>query len=124
MINPEDYQKINPESKGKYVSEREISFVQSCFNQEQRDKENKCLKSIESNNPDDINQKRKAIIDILSYFDTDDSGIINVSELRNILEILGIENDSGSHVDLLISRAEIEGNGYINYKDFAYNIIK
>ena len=122
MINPEDYPKINPESVGKYVSERDISFAQSCFNKEQKDKEDTYIKNISENNPDLINQKRKTIIEILSYFDTDNSGIINVSELRKVLEILNI-NDK-SHVDTLISRAEFEGNGYINYRDFAYTIIK
>jgi len=122
MINPEDYPKINPESVGKYVSERDISFAQSCFNKEQKDKEDRYIKNISENNPDLINQKRKTIIEILSYFDTDNSGIINVSELRKVLEILKI-NDK-SHVDTLISRAEFEGNGYINYRDFAYTIIK
>ena len=122
MINPEDYPKIIPESKGKYVSERDISFAQSCFNKEQKDKEDRCIKNISENDPNSINEKRKTIIEILSYFDTDNSGIINVPELRKVLEILGINEKS--HVDTLINRAEFEGNGYINYRDFAYNIIK
>ena len=122
MQNPEDYEKINPPIKGKYVSEREISLVQSCFNKEQRDKEDKCIQNLQVNNPDEINQKRKSIIDIFNYFDRDNSGIINVSDLRYILKILKIEEKS--HVDLLIDRAEIEGNGYINYRDFAYHLIK
>ena len=122
MINPEDYPKIIPENVGNYVSEREISYVQSCFNKEQKDKEDNCIKNLSEKNPDEINQKRKTIIEIFSYFDYDDSGIINVSDLRNILEILNINEKS--HVDALINRAEIEGNGYINYRDFAYNIIK
>ena len=123
MINPEDYEKINPSSIGKYVSEREISFVQSCYNKTQKDKEDNCIKSLSASNPDIMNQKRKAIIEILRYFDKDDSGIINVSEMRLILETLG-EDKEKSHIDNLITRAEIEGNGYINYRDFAYNIIK
>ncbi len=120
MLHPEDYEKINPENKGNYVTEEEICLIESCFNEEQKEKEDKRLKNID--NPDEINQKRKTIIEIFSYFDTDGSGIINVSELRYVLGVLGI-NDK-SHVDKLITRAEIEGNGYINYRDFAYNIIK
>ena len=42
--------------------------------------------------------------------------------MRYILDILGINEKS--HVDNIIKRAEIEGNGYINYRAFAYNIIK
>ena len=122
MQNPEDYEKINPPIKGKYVSEREISLVQSCFNMEQRDKEDKCIQNLQVNNPDEINQKRKSIIDIFNYFDRDNSGIINVSDLRYILKTLEIKKKS--HIDLLIDRAEIEGNGYINYRDFAYHLIK
>ena len=122
MINPQDYPKINPESVGQYVSEREISYVQGCFNKEQKDKEDKLIQNLSDSNPDKINQTRKTIIEIFSYFDKDDSGIINVSEMRYILDILGIKEKS--HVDNLINRAEIEGNGYINYRAFAYNIIK
>ena len=125
MINPEDYPKINPEnSTGKYVSEREMSFVQCCFNKEQKDKEDNCIKNLQSSNPDSINEKRKTIIQIFNYFDKDNSGIINVSDMRNILQILGVKEEGFSHVDLLINRAEIEGNGYISYRDFVYNIIK
>ena len=40
------------------------------------------------------------------------------------MKTLKIEEKEKSHVDLLIDRAEIEGNGYINYRDFAYYIIK
>ena len=124
MQNPGDYEKINPISKGTYVSEREISLVQSCFNKEQKDKEDQCIQNSIINNPDEKNQKRKAIIEIFSYFDRDNSGIINVSDLRYILKTLKIEEKEKSHVDLLIDRAEIEGNGYINYRDFAYHLIK
>ena len=122
MINPQDYPKVNPESVGKYVSEKEIAFIQSCYNKEQKDKEEKYIIPLSESNPDKINQTRKTIIEIFSYFDKDDSGIINVSDMRYILELLGINEQS--HVDTLINRAEIEGNGYINYRDFAYNIIK
>ena len=122
MINPEYYPKINPQSVGKYVSERDISFAQSCFNKEQKDKEDRFIKNLSENNPDSINKKRKTIIEILSYFDADNTGIINVSELRNVLGILKIKDEP--HVATLINRAEFEGNGYLNYRDFAYNIIK
>ena len=43
MINPQDYPKVNPESVGKYVSEKEIAFIQSCYNREQKDKEEKYI---------------------------------------------------------------------------------
>ena len=124
MINPEDYPKIIPEQSGKYVSEREISLVQSCFNEGIKKKEDEYIKNLQPSNPDSINQKRKTIIEIFSYFDTDNSGIINVSDMRNILEILEVKEKDNAHIEFLINRAEIEGNGYINYRDFAYNIIK
>ena len=38
------------------------------------------------------------------------------------MELLQINEKS--HVDALIERAEIEGNGYLNYRDFVYYIIK
>ena len=77
---------------------------------------------INSNSSKEANQKRKELIEIFSYFDKDQTGIINVSELRNVMQILN-QNDK-SHVDTLLTRAEIEGNGYINYRDFVYYIIK
>ena len=122
MKNPEDYPKINPPTTDKYVSERELAFVQSCYDKEQKMKEEKCIIPIINSTPDMINQKRKELIEILSYFDKDQTGIINASELRNIMKLLEINEKS--HVDTLITRAEIEGNGYINYRDFVYYIIK
>ena len=122
MKNPEDYPKIVPPTTDKYVSERELAFIQSCFDKELKKKEEECIKPIENSNPDMINQKRKDLMEIFSYFDTDQTGIINVSELRYVMKLLGV--DGKSHVDTLITRAEIEGNGYINYRDFVYYIIK
>ena len=122
MKNPEDYPKIIPPTTDKYVSERELAFIQSCFDKEQKMREDQCIQPISNATPDEINQKRKQLIEIFSYFDKDQTGIINVSELRNVMQILN-QNDK-SHVDTLLTRAEIEGNGYINYRDFVYYIIK
>ena len=122
MKNPEDYPKINPPSTNKYVSEREIAFIQSCFDREQKEKEDAYISPILNSTPDMINQKRKQLIEIFSYFDKDQTGLINVPELRNVMELLQVNEKS--HVDTLIERAEIEGNGYINYRDFVYYIIK
>ena len=119
--NPEDYPKINPPSTNKYVSEREIAFIQSCFDPEQKKKEEQYILPLKTT-PDVINQKRKQLIEIFSYFDKDQTGLINVPELRNVMELLQVNEKS--HVDTLIERAEIEGNGYINYRDFVYYIIK
>ena len=123
MKNQEDYPKIIPEIEGKYVTDRDIFYAQSCYDKEQRDQADKLIKNLSDSNPDIINQKRRAIIDVFSYFDKDDSGIINVSEMRYILESLDIDQKN-SYIDNLITQAEIEGNGYISYRDFAYNIIK
>ena len=121
MKNPEDYPKINPPSTNKYVSEREIAFIQSCFDPEQKKKEEQYILPLKTT-PDVINQKRKQLIEIFSYFDKDQTGLINVPELRNVMELLQVNEKS--HVDTLIEKAEIEGNGYINYRDFVYYIIK
>ena len=122
MKNPEDYPKIIPPTTDKYVSERELAFIQSCFDKEQKMREDQCIQPISNATPDEINQKRKQLIEIFSYFDKDQTGIINVSELRSVMELLQINEKS--HVDVLIERAEIEGNGYLNYRDFVYYIIK
>ena len=122
MKNPEDYPKIIPPTTDKYVSERELAFIQSCYDKEQKMREDQCIQPLLNATPDIINQKRKQLIEIFSYFDKDQTGIINVPELRNVLELLQINEKS--HVDTLIEKAEIEGNGYINYRDFVYYIIK
>ena len=122
MKNPEDYPKIEPKTKDKYVSEREIAFIQGCFDREQKEKEDAYISPILNSTPDMINQKRKQLIEIFSYFDKDNTGIINVSDIRNVMQLLN-QNEK-SHVDTLLERAEIEGNGYISYRDFVYYIIK
>ena len=121
MKNPEDYPKINPPTTDKYVSERELAFIQSCFDPELKKREEQCILPLKET-PDKINQKRKQLIEIFSYFDKDQTGLINVPELRNVMELLKVNEKS--HVDTLIEKAEIEGNGYINYRDFVYYIIK
>ena len=120
MINPEDYEKIESPNNGEYITENDIRFAQACFNKEQKDKEDQKLPHIDD--IDEKNQKRKDIIEAFSYFDTDGTGIINVSEFRYLLNLLGYKEKSP--IDYLINRAEYEGNGYINIRDFAYNIIK
>ena len=122
MKKAEDYPKIEPKTENKYVSEREIAYIQSCFDREQKEKEDGYISPMENTTPDIINNKRRQLIEIFSYFDKDNTGIINVSDIRNVMELL---NQNGkSHVDTLLERAEIEGNGYINYRDFVYYIIK
>ena len=120
MINPEDYSKIKDDNNGDYVTGKEISLIQACFDKEQKDKEDQRI--IHIDNPDEVNRKRAKLIEIFSYFDPDDTGIICVSELRYIWKSLGINEKS--HVDELINRAEIEGDGYMSYRDFVYNVIK
>ena len=122
MINPEDYPIIENAQEGKYVSQRELQYIQSCFDKEQKAKEEGNLNPLLNVNPDIINQKRKELIEIFSYFDTDNTGIINISDIRQVMNILG--QTEKSHVDTLLNMAEIEGDGYMNYRDFVYYIIK
>ena len=122
MINPEDYPKIENAQEGKYVTQRELQYIQSCFDKEQKAKEEANLNPLLNVNPDIINQKRKELIEIFSYFDTDNTGIINISDIRQVMNILG--QTEISHVDTLLNMAEIEGDGYMNYRDFVYYIIK
>ena len=118
----EDYQEISNASKDKFTSKKELNFIKRSVDPVEKSKDDPFIQNLENLNPDEINKKRQDIIEFFSYFDTDNTGIINVSDLRNVLELLGI-NDK-SHVNTLITMAEIEGNGYINYRDFAYYIIK
>ena len=122
MINPEDYPTIENAQEGKYVSQRELQYIQSCFDKEQKAKEEGNLNPLLNVNPDIINQKRKELIEVFSYFDKDNTGIINISDIRQVMNLLG-QNEK-SHVDTLLNMAEIEGDGYMNYRDFVYYIIK
>ena len=121
MIDPENYPKILPNAPDIYTTEGDIINIQGCFSSS---KKNELDNNIDTygDNPDIKNKKRQEIIEFLSYFDTNGSGLVNVSEIRNVLNILN-EYNEGNFSDLL-SRAEIEGNGYISYRDFAYSIIK
>ena len=122
MKNPQDYPKIENPKEGKYVTERELSYIQSCFDREQKVKEEENLNPLLNVNPDIINQKRKELIEVFSYFDKDNTGIINISDIRQVMNLLG-QNEK-SHVDTLLNMAEIEGDGYMNYRDLVYYIIK
>ena len=122
MKNSEDYPKIENAPESKYTTEREIAYIQSCFDREQKAKEERNLNPLINVDPDIINQKRKELIEVFSYFDTDNTGIINISDIRQVMTMLG--QTEKSHVDTLLNMAEIEGNGYMNYRDFVYYIIK
>merc|ERR1712062_70900 len=56
-------------------------------------------------------------------FDKEDENVIDLSCLRNIVGLLGDEM-SMSEVDDIMSRADIDGDGSVNYEVFAKNIFK
>ena len=83
--------------------------------------QNKVEKEI-SKNEVEVNNKRKEIIKAFSFFDKDKNGLINAAEFRKILtDMCDINPDE---LDELIDRSDIDGDGFINYVELAYLLIK
>jgi calmodulin len=55
-------------------------------------------------------------------FDTDGSGAIDSSEIRNVCEKLGVDV-SKSEIDDLIKSADADGDGKIQYSEFKNAIL-
>ncbi|KAK0609033.1 Calmodulin [Lasiodiplodia hormozganensis] len=58
------------------------------------------------------------IREIFNVFDRDGSGTINSSELRHVMKAIG-ENLTDAEIDDLIKEADVDGNGTIDYEEFA-----
>ena len=116
----DNYLAINPERNG-FFTDANIKTIENSFK--------KYTVDDEPNFPDDnpsneiqTNIKRNEIIKAFSYFDKDKNGLINAAEFRELCVKYGGMSDE--ELDELIERAEVDGNGFINYVDLAYLFIK
>jgi hypothetical protein len=70
----------------------------------------------------EIYEKRKNVIESFEYFDKDNNGLINVTEFKNIISLLKI--NITEKLENFLERASFEGNGFINYVEFANFLFK
>ncbi len=87
----------------------------------EKEKNNKIEKTEENNNNDfDFNENDENIIlKAFQHFDVDNSGKINVDEIKHVLTLLG-DIMSEEEVDKFFNSVEIDKNGYLNYRDFIH----
>ena len=57
------------------------------------------------------------IIDAFRAFDTESNGLISVVKLEHIIRTLG-ETLTDKEIEEIISEADVDGDGYINYEEF------
>lgn len=63
------------------------------------------------------NDSDQELRDAFKVFDIDGNGEISASEIKSIMKSLGQTLDDGE-VDLIISEADVNGDGNINYDEF------
>jgi Ca2+-binding EF-hand superfamily protein len=66
----------------------------------------------------DTTLDRNAVVEAFRVFDPSGSGVIHIQELKRVLTTLG-ERMSADEVDALITDADADGDGNINYGAFA-----
>ena len=88
--------------------------------QEKQEKDNK-IENIEQNNNDfDFNENDEDIIlKAFQHFDVDNSGKINVEEIKHVLTFLG-DIMSEEEVNKFFKSVEIDKNGYLDYREFIH----
>ena len=93
-------------------------------NKKEQVKENKIenkIENIEQNNNDfDFNENDENIIlKAFQHFDVDNSGKINVEEIKHVLTFLG-DIMSEDEVNKFFKSVEIDKNGYLDYREFVH----
>ena len=88
--------------------------------QEKPEKDNK-IENIEQNKNDfDFNENDEDIIlKAFQHFDVDNSGKINVEEIKHVLTFLG-DIMSEEEVNKFFKSVEIDKNGYLDYREFIH----
>ena len=61
---------------------------------------------------------REEILEAFQAFDADDSGFVTAEELSSALACLGPDNFSQEEVEELITLADKDGDGHLNYTEF------
>ena len=93
-------------------------------NKKEQVKENKIennIENIEQNNNDfDFNENdENMILKAFQHFDVDNSGKINVEEIKHVLTFLG-DIMSEEEVNKFFKSVEIDKNGYLDYREFIH----
>ena len=93
-------------------------------NKKEQIKENKIenkIENIEQNNNDfDFNENdENMILKAFQHFDVDNSGKINVEEIKHVLTFLG-DIMSEDEVNKFFKSVEIDKNGYLDYREFVH----
>jgi Ca2+-binding EF-hand superfamily protein len=87
---------------------------------QEKEKDNKTENFEQNNNDFDFNENdENIIIKAFQHFDVDNSGKINVDEIKHVLTLLG-DIMSEEEVDKFFNSVEIDKNGYLNYRDFIH----
>ena len=92
--------------------------------QEKQENDNKIenkIENIEQNNNDfDFNENdENMILKAFQHFDVDNSGKINVEEIKHVLTFLG-DIMSEDEVNKFFKSVEIDKNGYLDYREFVH----
>ena len=119
MDNETDYHKLNT-SKKEFLNEKDIENIQGTLSYDNKIKLDKMIKPLKDEI--EIYEKRKNIIESFKYFDKDNNGLIKVTEFKNIISLLKI--NITEKLENFLERASFEGNGFINYVEFANFLFK
>ena len=119
MDNETDYHKLNT-SKKEILNEKDIENIQGILSYDNKNKLDKMIKPLKDEM--EIYEKRKDVIESFKYFDKDNNGLINVTEFKNIISLLKINNNE--KIEDYLERASFEGNGFINYVEFVNFLFK
>ena len=90
-------------------------------NKKEKDESNKIENIDENNNNEfDFNENDENIIlKAFQHFDMDNSGKINVEEIKHVLTFLG-DIMSEDEVNKFFNSVEIDKNGYLDYREFIH----
>ena len=88
--------------------------------QEKQEKNNKIENIYQNNNDFDFDENdENMILKAFQHFDVDNSGKINVEEIKHVLTFLG-DIMSEEEVNKFFKSVEIDKNGYLDYREFIH----
>ena len=88
--------------------------------QEKQEKNNKIENIVQNNNDFDFDENdENMILKAFQHFDVDNSGKINVEEIKHVLTFLG-DIMSEEEVNKFFKSVEIDKNGYLDYREFIH----
>ena len=88
--------------------------------QEKKEKNNKIENIVQNNNDFDFDENdENMILKAFQHFDVDNSGKINVEEIKHVLTFLG-DIMSEEEVNKFFKSVEIDKNGYLDYREFIH----